>query len=134
MARILLVDDDQDVLDTVADWLRLEHEVKVALGFPEALAALAAGPTPDAVITDYHMPPYFGDDLLGIVAERYPDTCRILHTGAQNGPIACFTAHHVLIKGGDLVELSALIRRCVPWRRTAEGAALAGRGPKTRTV
>ena len=40
MKRVLLVDDDRDVLEALGDWLRLEHDVQLAGGFPEAMAAL----------------------------------------------------------------------------------------------
>jgi two-component system nitrogen regulation response regulator GlnG len=114
MARVLLVDDDWDVLESLADCLRGEHEVTVADGFPEAIAALAEGPRPDVVITDREMPPYDGAELLEIVARRYPGVCRVLHTGTPRTQIerAAKVADYVLVKGCDLDELRAVVRRC----------------------
>jgi DNA-binding NtrC family response regulator len=115
MAKVLLVDDDPDLLDAVALFLRREHQVRVAGGFPEAIAALIEGPLPDVVITDYDMAPYCGDDLLAVVAVRFPSVWRILYTGTPRASMdgAGATAHHVLDKGGDPNELVALVRDCL---------------------
>jgi CheY-like chemotaxis protein len=114
MARVLLVDDDSDVLDSLRAWLMREHEVRVAGGFPEAMAALVDGPVPDVVITDYDMPPFHGDDLLAVIAARFPTVCRILYTGSADGLVAdCRVAHHVILKGGDPRMLNTLIHA---WR------------------
>jgi DNA-binding NtrC family response regulator len=114
MAKVLLVDDDLDVLDSLRAWLVREHEVHVAAGFPQALAALAGGPPPDVVIADYDMPPYHGDDLLEVVAAHFPSVCRILYTGLPHAMInANGAAHHVVLKGGDPSHLNSLIRA---WR------------------
>jgi DNA-binding NtrC family response regulator len=109
MPRVLLVDDDPDVLESLADWLRREHEVRVAHDVPQALAALAEGPPPDVVITDYDMPPHSGEDLLSVVAALYPDACRLLYTGRRG---VKSTAHQILTKGSSPQKLSAAIRRC----------------------
>ena len=116
MARVLLVDDDPDVLDGLGAWLRYEHEVLLASGFPEALEALFAGPPPDVIICDYEMPPFCGDDLLAVVASRFPATYRILYTGMPRGLLdgAGAAAHRVISKGTDPNELSELIREHAP--------------------
>jgi DNA-binding NtrC family response regulator len=109
MPRVLLVDDDPDVLESLADWLRHEHEVRVAHGVPQALAALAEGPPPDVVVTDYDMPPHSGEDLLSVVAALYPEACRVLYTGRRG---LSSTAHQIVAKGCPPQQLSAAIRRC----------------------
>jgi DNA-binding NtrC family response regulator len=115
MASVLLVDDDPDVLESLGEWLARRHQVRVARGFVEALALLVKGPLPNVVITDYEMPPYRGDDLLAIVAARYPRVCRILHTGTPGALLAAATVHadHVLPKGVELAVLDALVERAV---------------------
>ena len=118
MVRVLLVDDDRDVLDTVGDWLRHSYEVRLAEGLPQAILALAEGPLPDVVITDLQMPPYSGEDLLAVLAARYPKICRILHTGSGELPRDSY-AQHVIAKGGDIEELEEVIRRCAPGRKSA---------------
>ena len=120
MARVLLVDDDVDVLESLADWLGRRHEVRIATGFAAAMAALVDGPDFDVVITDYDMPPYRGDDLLAIVAARWPRVCRILHSGTPGvvGTVASLHIDSVVAKG-DPAELDAAIARCLPRIRHA---------------
>ena len=120
MARVLLVDDDADVLDSLADWLGRRHEVHVATGFPEAIAALVEGPLPDVVVTDYDMPPYRGDDLLAIVAARWPRIGRILHSGKPRAAAGRDLGHvdHLVVKG-DPDRLEAAIQRSLLRLRSA---------------
>jgi DNA-binding NtrC family response regulator len=57
MAHVLLVDDDNDVVETYADFLRSEgHEVRTAGTGEEGLLALRAAPLPDVVVLDVDMP------------------------------------------------------------------------------
>jgi DNA-binding NtrC family response regulator len=115
MAKVLLVDDDPEVLDSMRAWLELRHEVFIATGFSEALDLLMQGPIPDVVITDYDMPPHRGDHLLALVASRFPGVGRILHTGTP-GALTNGAGHHaqfVLPKGGDVAELETAIARCL---------------------
>jgi two-component system response regulator YesN len=115
MAKLLLVDDDPEILESMKAWLELKHEVQLAASFGEALDVLIRGPLPDVIITDYDMPPDRGDQLLALVAARFPRVGRILHTGTPRalaegtlGP-----AQFVLPKGGDVAELEAAIARCL---------------------
>jgi CheY-like chemotaxis protein len=57
MANLLLVDDDGDLVELLADQLRSEgHEVRTASNGEEGLEALRTPPLPDAVILDVDMP------------------------------------------------------------------------------
>ena len=57
MARILLVDDDNDVVELFADFLRGEgHDVRTASTGEEGLVALRAAPLPDVLVLDVEMP------------------------------------------------------------------------------
>lgn len=65
MARILVVDDDRDVLRIVQ--LRLEragHEVKSSASAKEALELFLHGETPDVVVLDVAMPEITGVEVL----------------------------------------------------------------------
>ncbi len=63
-ARILLVDDDNDILHIASSILAQQHyEVMTAPGVLEALELLKTFPF-DAIITDANMPHYSGFDLL----------------------------------------------------------------------
>ena len=114
MAKVLVVDDDMDVRESVSEWLEREHVVCQAAGVPEALAIVARESGIDAsrISCDFEMPPYRGDDLLATIAEQYPNIGRFMHTGSPGRALgfAYSVAHRVLKKGCDLGELSRAIR------------------------
>ena len=57
MASLLLVDDDGDLVEALADHLRSEgHEVRTAANGEEGLTALKTPPLPDALVLDVDMP------------------------------------------------------------------------------
>lgn len=111
MARVLVVDDDADVRESVSDWLMCEHEVRQAAGIPEAIALLAQEHV-DCVVVDFDLPPDRGDDFLALVAEQHPHVGRFMLTGSPGRALgsAYSIAHRVLKKGGDLQELTRAIR------------------------
>ncbi len=81
--RILLVDDDKDVLTTLRGllWkLRDEIEVVFALGGETALDELTKGDF-DVVVSDMVMPGMDGATLLQRVRDEYPDIVRISLSG-----------------------------------------------------
>ena len=121
MAKVMVVDDDLDVRESLSDWLAHEHEVCQAAGVPEALAAIGRD-RPDVVITDFELPPYRGDDFLATLAEHYPMVGRIMHTGSPGRALgfAYSVAHRVLKKGCDLTELSGAIRQCLSQARVID--------------
>ena len=62
---VLLVEDDNDVRETVADSLREDgYDVRTASNGAEALQQLAGGPPPMVVITDLMMPVMTGWELV----------------------------------------------------------------------
>jgi DNA-binding NtrC family response regulator len=111
VAKILLVDDDDDVRESVGDYLAHDHDVRLAASVPEALVLLE-GAMPDVVVVDFEIPPYRGDDLLALIAERHPEVGRFMLTGSPGRALgfAYSIAHRVLRKGCDLRELSRVIR------------------------
>jgi len=57
MAHLLLVDDDDDIVELVARFLRAAgHEVRTASTGEEGLRALRAAPLPDLLVLDVDMP------------------------------------------------------------------------------
>jgi DNA-binding response OmpR family regulator len=57
MANLLLVDDDGDLVEALADQMRSEgHEVRTASNGEEGLKALRTPPLPNAVVLDVDMP------------------------------------------------------------------------------
>ncbi len=78
--RLLIVDDEGDMLDFLERVFRREYEVLRASSVEEAEQALSGGPV-DVVITDRRMPRRSGLELLEIIANRHPKTVRVLLTG-----------------------------------------------------
>jgi|CZKL01.1.fsa_nt_gi CheY-like chemotaxis protein len=70
--RILLVDDEPNILDSMAMVLRSTgYDVTTAKHGTEALRKLELGP-PDLLISDLNMPEMSGFELLSQVRLRYP--------------------------------------------------------------
>jgi DNA-binding NtrC family response regulator len=64
MADLLVVDDDEDVANSLAEVLREEgHTVRVAHDGKQGLARLAEGLLPDAVLLDVEMPLLTGPEM-----------------------------------------------------------------------
>ncbi|HUU11766.1 MAG TPA: sigma-54 dependent transcriptional regulator, partial [Phycisphaerae bacterium] len=80
-ARVLVVDDDEIILTSLSEFLRLEgYGVETARSFQEASSLLAAA-TFQVIIADVSMPEVGGFELLKMVRNRYPDTAVIMITG-----------------------------------------------------
>jgi signal transduction histidine kinase/DNA-binding response OmpR family regulator len=81
IGRIVVVDDQQDVLDTTAMLLRGDgHDVRVFLDPRQAVASAVADP-PDLIISDLGMPGMNGWDVARAVHERHPALPVVLLTG-----------------------------------------------------
>jgi response regulator RpfG family c-di-GMP phosphodiesterase len=78
--RLLIVDDEKDMLDFLERVFRRDYEVVRAHSVDEAEAAIASRPV-DVVITDRRMPKRGGLELLESLAKASPKTARILLTG-----------------------------------------------------
>jgi len=79
--RLLLVDDDANLLDSLRRVLDRGYEIFTAEGGADALAALdACGPF-TAVVSDLRMPGMDGVELLSRVEQAAPDAIRVLLTG-----------------------------------------------------
>lgn len=80
--RILLVDDEQNILKSLSRLLksRSEHRVETAGSGKEALSKMESR-TADIIVSDERMPDMRGSELLTRIRETYPDTVRIIITG-----------------------------------------------------
>jgi response regulator RpfG family c-di-GMP phosphodiesterase len=79
--KILLVDDDSNILDGFRRSLSREFEMETALGGEAALKlAMENGPYA-VVISDMRMPGMDGLELLRAIKARWPDTIRVMLTG-----------------------------------------------------
>jgi CheY-like chemotaxis protein len=80
LPRLLIVDDEPDMLDFLDRVFRREYEVLRAQSVEEALALFDGGLF-DVIVTDRRMPRRSGLELLEIAAERQPQAVRVLLTG-----------------------------------------------------
>ncbi len=79
--RILVVDDDRIILESLTEFLRLEgYEAAGASSFQTALTAMERQRF-QLVLTDINMPDNDGFELLRVIRQRYPDTVVIMITG-----------------------------------------------------
>lgn len=77
--RVLIIDDEEDVADTLADMLqRMGMGVTTAVGGIAGQAALADGTDYDVILSDIRMPDFDGPALYAWMADNRPDlTSRI---------------------------------------------------------
>ena len=89
--RILIVDDDKDVLDSMKLILKnnLLHKsfIKTAMDSKKAIAEIERQEY-DVIVSDYKMPGMNGIDLLAWVKKKHPKTTRILITGYPSIDVA----------------------------------------------
>ena len=79
--KVLLVDDEPDVLDTLESILSEEgYEVATAHGSQDALELIDTFPA-EIVLSDYMMPGMCGVELLNKIKQRFPHIVPILITG-----------------------------------------------------
>jgi DNA-binding NtrC family response regulator len=78
--RLLIVDDEPDMLDFLDRVFRREYEVIRAQSVDEAVRHIDAGAF-DVIVTDRRMPRRSGLELLEIAAQRQPQAIRVLLTG-----------------------------------------------------
>lgn len=79
--KVLLVDDEENVLAGYHRVLRKRFEMDMALGGVQALQALEGHGPYAVIVADMQMPGMNGVELLQKVQERYPDMVRIMLTG-----------------------------------------------------
>ncbi len=122
MTRILFVDDDPLVLDTLRLTVRVlnrEWEACFAASGEEALELLARTSC-DVVVSDLRMPEMSGAQLLNEVMRLYPGTVRMILSGyaEQEMVLRCVgTAHQFLTKPLALPALKKLLDRVTTLRK-----------------
>jgi DNA-binding response OmpR family regulator len=83
--RILLIEDDAEVLATVQEMLReLGHDVLIARDAAQGLTAARAA-RPDVVVLDLNLPGQSGFDFLPVLRERFP-RLPVIAVTAMNQP------------------------------------------------
>jgi signal transduction histidine kinase len=121
-ARLLVVDDEENILFTISEVLRLEgYEVEMAASGREAVSTLDAGATYDLVLTDLHMEDGDGLILLEEIRRRSPLTITIVLTGfaAVESAIGALRhgAYDYLTKPCIIAELIHTVARGIEHRR-----------------
>ncbi len=79
--KILFVDDEQNVLDSLRRQLRKKFQIKTALGGQEALQSIKKEGPFAVIVSDMRMPEMDGIQLLTKVRGIAPETVRMMLTG-----------------------------------------------------
>jgi CheY-like chemotaxis protein len=121
-ARILIVDDEEAILETMAFTFEDEYDVLTATSARQALQILDEGPAIAAVVTDQRMPEMTGVEFLAKVCQRHPNTTRIILTGYADGEamVRAINEGHVyayVTKPWEPEELKQLVHRAVEVHR-----------------
>jgi DNA-binding NtrC family response regulator len=123
MAHLLLVDDDDDIVELFAGFLRSEgHDVSTASSGEEGLRALRAAPLPDLVVLDVDMP---------ILGGREMAHKMLLHdAGEENVPILLMSGREDLPEIAGRMGTPYFLRKPADTGRFLEmlGRALRERG------
>lgn len=113
--RVLLVDDDENVLAGFHRVLRKSFDLDVALGGPQALQALEHHGPYAVVVADMQMPGMNGVELLQKVSQGWPEVIRLMLTGNQDQRTAIEAINHgqvfrFLTKPCSPEDLSGMLR------------------------
>jgi two-component system response regulator HydG len=151
-ARILVVDDEFSVRDSLGSWFRKDgHEVTVAASADEALKELEAGRF-DVAVVDIKLPGMDGVELQARMHAVDPDMAVIMITAFASVDTAVRSlkqgAFDYVMKPIEPDELTHLVRRALEHRRLSEenvqlrgtidefvaGAEIVGDSPPMRKV
>lgn len=121
MNRILLVDDEQNVLDALRRELQDEYEVE-ALVSPKDALTRCCETVFDLVIADYLMPDMNGVQFLKQFSEIQPDAVRLILSGNADiqgllGAINETHIYHFIAKPWEEAELKSAIAQALNYRR-----------------
>lgn len=120
MSRILVVDDDETIRDTLYELLSEEHDCQTAQTAEQALARLEVD-SYELVLTDISMPGLSGLELLGQVRQKYPDTPVIIISGISDQEHAQglirLGAFEFLLKPFRLEVVEKSVKRALDRRR-----------------
>ena len=130
-AKILVVDDEQIVLDSVCKHLRTEnYELVCVLTAPEALQQIDAGEF-DVVITDLMMPEIDGLELMKLIKDKHPKMPVVMITGYATINTALqatqLGAFDYIAKPFSRAELKSVIKRAAELALASEDQS-AGEG------
>ncbi len=114
--RILIVDDEREITEILADLLSVEYDCTVAGSAEEALVWLRDR-SYDLVISDITMPGMSGLDMIPHVKEMAPNTVVVMISGMQTVESAIgalrLGAFDYLMKPFDLRQVEAVVKRAL---------------------
>lgn len=120
MPRVLVVDDDETIRDTLYELLSEVYVCQTAETAEKAFARLEADHY-DVVLTDISMPGLSGLELLGHVRQKYPNTPVIVISGISDQEHAQglirIGAFDFLLKPFSLEVVEKSVKRAVEYRR-----------------
>jgi len=120
MARVLIVDDDETIRDTLYELLSEFYVCQTAETAEKAFARLEADEY-DVLLTDISMPGLSGLELLGHVRQKFPDTPVIIISGIGDQEHAegliRLGAFDFLLKPFTLDVVEKSVRRAVEYRK-----------------
>ena len=126
MQRVLVVDDDDTIRDTLYELLSDEYLCQTAETAEKALARLEAD-SYDVVLTDISMPGLSGLELLGHIRQKFPETIVIMISGIGDHEHAQglikLGAFDFLLKPFSLEVVEKSVKRAVEYRRHLSEAA-----------
>src|SRR5690349_16317441 len=118
MPRILIVDDDREITEILADLLSEEHECLKAGSAEHALESLRAAEF-QLVISDITMPGMSGLEMIPHVKQLSPDTVVVMISGMQTVESAIgalrLGAFDYLMKPFDLRQVEAVVKRALEY-------------------
>ncbi|GGQ73157.1 HD domain-containing phosphohydrolase [Couchioplanes azureus] len=120
--RILLVDDEPNLLDGLRRQLRKDFTVETAVGAAKGLFAMKAVDPFEVIVSDFLMPGINGAEFLAAAAKASPTSTRMLLTGHTSLADAAATVNkgHVfrmVLKPVDTETMIEALRDCVAQHR-----------------
>jgi response regulator RpfG family c-di-GMP phosphodiesterase len=122
LPRILLVDDEPNLLDGLRRQLRRDFRVETAVGAAKGLFALGQEEPFEVIVSDYLMPGINGAQFLAAARKAAPTATRMLLTGHTSlsdaaGTVNQGQVYRMLLKPVDQDTMVTALRDCVAQHR-----------------
>jgi response regulator RpfG family c-di-GMP phosphodiesterase len=122
LPRILLVDDEPNLLDGLRRQLRRDFRVETAVGAAKGLFALGQDEPFEVIVSDYLMPGINGAQFLAAARRAAPTATRMLLTGHTSlsdaaGTVNDGQVYRMLLKPVDHETMVTALRDCVAQHR-----------------